>query len=269
MQLVAISDLHIGYPANRRALEALPAFTDDWLIVAGDVGDSVRQIEFVWRLLVERFARVIWTPGNHDLWTLPIDPRALRGVAHYEQLVEISRRHGVVTPEDPYLVWPGEGPPTVIAPVFLLYDYSFRPDHVPEDQALAWAAEKDLVCADELLLHPDPYASRSEWCRARGAMTEQRLRDVPDSHMVVLVNHFPLRQDLAVLPRIPRFSIWCGTRLTNDWHTRFRARVVVSGHLHIRSTSWRDEVRFEEVSLGYPRQWNAEKGMEGYLRRIL
>ena len=38
---------------------------------------------------------------------------------------------GVVTPEDPYPVWPAaDGPKLVIAPMFLLYDYSFRPDDI-------------------------------------------------------------------------------------------------------------------------------------------
>ena len=86
---------------------------------------------------------------------------------------------------------------------------------------------------------------------------------------LVIVNHFPLRQDLAVLPRIPRFSIWCGTRLTEDWHVRYRAQAVVYGHLHIRATHHRDGVRFEEASLGYPQNWDAARGVEPYLRQIL
>jgi hypothetical protein len=44
---------------------------------------------------------------------------------------------------------------------------------------------------------------------------------------------------------------------------------VVSGHLHIRSTRHLDDVRFEEVSLGYPPQWNAARGVGAYLRQIL
>ena len=71
------------------------------------------------------------------------------------------------------------------------------------------------------------------------------------------------------MPRIPRFSIWCGTRRSEDWHLRFRAAAVVYGHLHIPATHHRDGVRFEEVSLGYPRQWDAEKGPARYLREIL
>ena len=30
-----------------------------------------------------------------------------------------------------------------------------------------------------------------------------------------------------------------------------------------------DGVRFEEVSLGYPRQWSAARGITSYLRQIL
>ncbi len=56
---------------------------------------------------------------------------------------------------------------------------------------------------------------------------------------------------------------------TEDWHRRYRARLVISGHLHMRATDWRDGVRFEEVSLGYPRQWDAAKGAPHYLRQVL
>jgi hypothetical protein len=83
------------------------------------------------------------------------------------------------------------------------------------------------------------------------------------------VNHFPLRRDLVRLHRIPRFIPWCGTRETEDWHVRYRAEVVVSGHLHMRATDWRDGVRFEEVAIGYPRHWRQERGMKAYLREIL
>ena len=57
-----------------------------------------------------------------------------------------------------------------------------------------------------------------------------------------------------MLPLIPRFTIWCGTRRTADWHRRFRAAAVVYGHLHPKLRLL-DGVRFHEVSLGYPRQW--------------
>jgi 3',5'-cyclic AMP phosphodiesterase CpdA len=266
--LWAISDLHVGYEANRRAVEALPAYPGDWLILGGDTGDTAGQLQLVLDVVTARFEKVIWVPGNHDLWTPRQWPDTKRGVAHYDRLVEQCRRAGVVTPEDPFEIWPGE-PGAVIAPCFTLYDYSFAPAGMSPAAAVAWAAESKLQCADEVLLAPPPYPTREAWCAARVVATEARLAAVAAGTPIVLVNHFPLRPDLAVLPRIPRFTIWCGTTRTADWHTRFKVQVVVSGHLHMRSTRWRDGVRFEEVSLGYPAQWQQDQDAAAYLRQIL
>jgi predicted phosphodiesterase len=267
VKLWATSDLHVGYEDNRRAVDALEASPDDWLIVAGDTGESPAHLDIVLRTLTPRFAQIIWTAGNHDLWTPRTWPADRRGDAHYQRLVALCRRYGVLTPEDPYAVWPGDGPRTAIVPTFLLYDYSFRPDEVVDP--VAWAAETGVRCADEDLLAPDPYASREAWCHARVAETEARLAGIPEGTRIVLVNHFPLRRDHAILPRIPRFSIWCGTRLTEEWHRRYPLHVVVYGHLHLRQTRTLDDVRFEEVSLGYPRQWDVERGLRPFLRQIL
>ena len=271
MKLYAISDLHIGIEANRQALDAMPAHPEDWLILAGDIGETTAHLRYALSILSRRFARLLWVPGNHDLWTLPSSPTEdskLRGEEKYLRLVSICRDFGVLTPEDPYVLWPGEGEPAWLAPLFLLYDYSFRPDNIPEEEAVAWAAETHVVCSDEYLLHPDPYPSRSAWCHARCQYTERRLQEIPRGAPLVLINHFPLRQNLVRLYRIPRFSLWCGTKLTDDWHVRFPTSVAIYGHLHIRATDYQDGVRFEEVSLGYPRHWRQERGVEGYLRQI-
>jgi predicted phosphodiesterase len=269
MKLFAISDLHVHHQENRSLLRGIGPHPDDWLILAGDVGETEDDLADTLDFFCGRFARVFWAPGNHELWTLPKEGSGLRGMAKYHRLVAICREHGALTPEDPYVDWPGPGPAAVIAPLFLLYDYSFRPDGVPEERAIEWAAEAGLVCADETLLHPDPYSTRQALCAARCAETEQRLSAVPADRRTVLINHFPLRRDLAVLPAIPRFSIWCGTRRSEDWHRRFRAAAVVYGHLHIPATHHRDGVRFEEVSLGYPRERRRQASPEQHLREIL
>ncbi len=269
MKLLAISDLHLRYEVTRKALEDLRPHPEDWLIVAGDVGETEQHLRFALAVLKRRFARLFWVPGNHDLWTAPPHPAEPRGVEKYHRLVAICRDYGVLTPEDPYIEWPGPGPRVRIAPLFLLYDYSFRPDHVPVEEAIQWAAEENILCSDEVLLHPDPFPSRQAWCAARIAATEPRLAAAAAESPLILINHWPLKRDLAILPRVPRFSIWCGTQRTEDWHLRFRAQTVIYGHLHIRATKHRDGVRFEEVSLGYPQDWDARRGIEPYLREIL
>jgi hypothetical protein len=139
-----------------------------------------------------------------------------------------------------------------------------------------WAREMNIEATDEFLLHPDPYPSREEWCKNLVQKFEAKLEDAkarfPEVPLII-ANHWPLREDLVTLKFIPRFSIWCGTKLTADWHQRFNAKVVVSGHLHIRRTDWKNGCRFEEVSLGYPQHWKdcAEMGMgvNEILREIL
>ena len=269
MKLWAISDLHLGIDLNRRAVERVAPRPEDWLILAGDVGDSAAELALAFELLTPRFAKLIWVPGNHELWT---DPRLLgasRGAQRYAELLELARLYGVTTPEDPYPLWPGDGPKTVIAPLLLLYDYSVRPAEIPRDQVLAWAAEAGIVATDERRLHPEPFIDIAEWCASQLAASEQRLREIPADARTILVNHYPLRPEDVVLPRKPRYAPWCGTRATADWHRRFRARAVVYGHLHVRASRFADGVHFQEVSLGYARDWDHARGAEAYLRRIL
>ena len=270
--LFGVSDLHVGHPENRLIVELLrPESQEDWLILGGDVGESIEEVEWVLGLLAERFAGVIWVPGNHELWTTPDDRGELRGERRYRYLVDVCGRLGVLTPEDPYPVWDGCGGPVTIAPLFLLYDYSFGLRIAPTTTAaLARAHDAGVVCSDEFLLHPDPYPSRAAWCHARVKEAESRLDACAGDIPTVLVNHFPLLDEPTRVLRHPEFAQWCGTTLTADWHLRFRAAAVVYGHLHIPRTTWYDGVRFEEVSLGYPREW-ARRGVPrgGVLRRIL
>jgi 3',5'-cyclic AMP phosphodiesterase CpdA len=268
VNLWAISDLHVGYEDNRRTVASLDSMGDDWLVIAGDTGETPAHLDFVLKTLVPRFRQVVWTPGNHDLWTPQSLASERRGVAHYERLVRLCRSYGVLTPEDPFAVWPGDGPRTAIVPTFVLYDYSFRPEHVAEGDAVQWAAQSNVRCADEDLLDPSPYPTRQAWCHARLEYTRNRLAEIPSDTRIVLVNHWPLRYEHGEPPRIPRFSIWCGTRATENWHREYAIDTVIYGHLHLRSTKRRDSVTFEEVSLGYPRQWDAAKPLRDYLRKI-
>ena len=268
MRLWAISDLHVDHPENRAALEVLPSFPEDWLILAGDVANGVQRLDWCFQQLAPRFRQVVWVPGNHELWTIPRSAPGPGGVALYESLVEVARHHGVLTPEDPYPVVEYRNGQVLIVPLFLLYDYSFRPWHVRRDEVVRWAREGGSVCADEFVLHPDPFPDRDSWCAARCKDAEARLGSYPASLPKVLINHFPLEEEHAVLPRIPRFTPWCGTRRTRGWHRRFNACAVVYGHLHIRGTQWLDGVPFREVSLGYPPQWDRWRGIETYLHEV-
>ncbi|HTJ32365.1 MAG TPA: metallophosphoesterase [Dactylosporangium sp.] len=264
-RLLAISDLHVGYDENRALVEQMrPTHDDDWLIVAGDVADWFADVTWALRTLAGRFAKVIWAPGNHELWTPAKDPEQARGMARYELLVEACRSMGVLTPEDPYAMWQDR---VAIAPMLVLYDYSFWPKGAAStEQALAMAHAAGVVGTDEVLLHSDPYPGRAEWCHARVEATERRLSAVGGP--TVLVNHFPLVREPTDILWYPEFALWCGTTRTAGWPVRYRAEAVVYGHLHIPRTTWHDGIRHEEVSVGYPREWRKRSEPPGRLRPV-
>lgn len=269
MKLYAISDLHLSYPENRDALAQLPSYPEDWLALAGDIGETDDLFHYALDILTHRFARVIWVPGNHDLWVHPAADQWY-GESKYQHLVDICHEYNVLTPDDAYYEWTGEGTNCWIVPMMLLYDYSFRPPDIVYDEAVNWAHDSGLMCKDEYFLNSRPYSCVPEWCAKRVEYTQQRISQLDLSKPIVLINHYPLNeQPLKRLIRIPRFSIWCGTSSTVNWHRQFPVHVVVYGHLHIRATDFYDGVRFEEVSLGYPKHWDTSKNISHYLRQIL
>ncbi|WP_440713484.1 metallophosphoesterase family protein [Gordonia sp. FQ] len=270
--LWAISDLHVAHRGNEHIVDAIrPSDPGDWLIAAGDVSERTDDIIDTLRRLKARFQTVVWVPGNHELYTTSKDPLQIFGVARYDYLVQACRDIGVITPEDRYPLFdPGDGlPPVRVVPMFLLYDYTFRPEGTATAlQALALARERNVVATDEFLLSPEPFGTRDAWGRARVAATRERLEALDPAEKTVLINHWPLRREPCDALMYPEFALWCGTEETADWHTRFHAEACVYGHLHIPRTTWYDDVRFEEVSVGYPREWKRRGLPEPLLRQI-
>lgn len=72
MRIFALSDLHIDYDLNKQWIAQLSTddYRDDVLILAGDVSDSLLLLEWCLKTLASRFKKVLYVPGNHDLWVI-------------------------------------------------------------------------------------------------------------------------------------------------------------------------------------------------------
>lgn len=244
--LWAVSDLHGAVKANgARIDELVPADPADWLIVAGDVAESIDVVIRILGKLRHRYAQVIWAPGNHELFSRSQDK--FRGKQRYAELVRRCREIGVLTPEDPYPVFAG----VTIVSLFTLYDYSFRRSGISVEQALAEAQSNNIVMTDELAIAP--FVDIRAWCWDRLAYSIKRLSRV--SGPTVLINHWPLVSEPTQKLRLPEVALWCGTRHTRAWASRYEARAVIYGHLHMPNELVVDGVKHVEVSLGYPREW--------------
>ena len=58
MKLYALGDLHLGHRANREALPTWRPHLEDWLILAGDVGETLEHLELGVRAATDRFEQV-------------------------------------------------------------------------------------------------------------------------------------------------------------------------------------------------------------------
>src|SRR5215471_4703717 len=75
MRVFALSDIHIDYDVNAEWIADLSNFEyrDDVLILAGDVTNTRRLLEWCLCTLAKRFKRVLFVPGNHELWVIRED----------------------------------------------------------------------------------------------------------------------------------------------------------------------------------------------------
>lgn len=109
------------------------------------------------------------------------------------------------------------------------------------------------MATDEMLLHPDPYDTRDKWCEELVKSTIPRLEAAASQGIpLVIINHWPLRQDLITIPSIPRFTLWCGTKATHDWHKRFNAKVVVTGEFPANLGPNKDRSGFRQPHPEHP-----------------
>ena len=271
-RLLATSDLHVNRTENEAVVEDLhPTDPGDWLIVAGDVGDRIEHLRWTMSILAERFARVIWVPGNHELWTprdeetdavgagaLRAPRRGLplaRGAHPRGRVAGVGGRgrSGADLPAVPALRLlvagaPGHGRARRVA----------RRSTSPARPA--WSAPTSSSCPATRTRARRPGAPSGWRSPGRGWRPARRDADGADQ---------PLAPDRASAAGPAPPGVLALVRLGGDrpWHLEYDAAAVVYGHLHLPRTTWEDGVRFEEVSVGYPREWQRHGLVRGPLRQ--
>jgi hypothetical protein len=240
MRIFAVSDLHTDFRENRLLLEQLSReeYTQDVLLVAGDIADRLEVIGETLSLLRSRFARVFYTPGNHELWTRD---EGCDSVEKYFRVIELCGRLGVTTsPEKEQGIW--------IVPLLSWYETSRGADGGAEGLE-GWA---DFY-----------FCKWPEWIGSPSAyfleMNEPRVRsyDCP----VVSLSHFLPRRDLLPpveslwFQRLPEVAI---CEPLEDQIRRLGSVVHVFGHSHINRDLRLDGVRYVQHALRYPRERNRQ-----------
>ena len=263
-RLWAISDLHVAYAENRRLVDEAAARRRRRLAdrrrrrrARSSTTSSGRSA-----CCAERFAQGGLGAGQPRAVDAPGGPGA--SCAARPATSTWSRCAGGSAwsrPRTPYPVWAGPGGPVtrraaVPALRLLASGRTARPPRRRRWRTRtrpAWSAPTSSCCTPTRTRAGRPGAGPGGAHRAPA----RRLRRRACRPVLSTTTRWS-----GTRPRCcgyPEFAQWCGTERTADWHLRFRAAAVVYGHLHIPRTTWHDGVRFEEVSLGYPREWSSAR----------
>lgn len=119
MRIFALSDLHVDYSANKQWVANLSTsdYRDDVLIVAGDISDFVPLLVWCMSALAARFSKVLYVPGNHDLWVYR-DGSQQTSLDKFRQLQEVIGNCGGS-------MQPFHCNDLSVIPLLSWYDYSF------------------------------------------------------------------------------------------------------------------------------------------------
>ncbi len=119
MRVFALSDVHIDYTENAKWIAGLSIaeYQDDVLILAGDVTDTLRMLDWCLGALAKRFKQVLFVPGNHDLWVIR-DHREKNSFQKFHDVCAVVESSGAS-------MRPFYGPGISILPLLSWYDYSF------------------------------------------------------------------------------------------------------------------------------------------------
>jgi predicted phosphodiesterase len=233
MRVWATSDIHIDYPENRQWLEQLSDsdYRDDILILAGDISHQLEHIRYCFELVSQKFKRVFFVPGNHELWVR--HEKAGDSIEKFLRVLEIASEYQVDTQ-----VRSVEG--LTIVPLFSWYDFSFGE---PSKKLLdAWM---DFRCCS--------WPEGLDPCEYFLSLNTARIAQKKDK--VLSFSHFLPRID--VMPdRIPpekRFIYPVLGSAKLDTQLRLLApQVHVYGHSHVNRDVVIDGVRYINSAYAYP-----------------
>jgi predicted phosphodiesterase len=237
VRIFATSDIHVDYEVNARWLEDLSTseYREDVLILAGDVSDSLERLGWALSILTARFRRVMYVPGNHDLWVIR-DGKNRTSLEKFERLREVVGQSGAsMQPETLERV--------TIVPLHGWYDYSFG---LPSDELLeSW-----------MDFHACRWPAHFEMRDV--AAYFQALNRVPPSvraGMLISFSHFLPRIDVmpSYIPRARRmlYPVLGSARLEEQLRA-MGSRIHVYGHSHVNRQIAIDDVVYINNAFGYP-----------------
>ncbi|XP_024542337.1 uncharacterized protein LOC9648112 isoform X2 [Selaginella moellendorffii] len=257
----AVSDLHTDYRENLQWIVQLSTklHQRDTLIVAGDVSDNLETFKDTMRLLKERFHRVFFVPGNHDLWCRGKENKHLDSLGKLRELNAICESLCIDTK-------PGKVCGVWIVPLLSWYHQTFDKERdivgynipPPEKRCTDYHACK---WPDEL---KTPDIALAAYFDDLNSCNQQCLTEIRHStERVITFSHFLPRPELCpekrmlFYPNLPKVigSDFLERRLRSIHGSSGNSGALhVFGHTHFSWDATVDGIRYLQAPLAYPRE---------------
>lgn len=247
MRIFALSDIHVDYDGNAKWVENLSAveYLDDVLILAGDVTDKPPLFEWCLGAFAKRFRKVVFVPGNHDLWVIR-DGREKNSLQKFAEVCAMVESCGATMQ-----TYRERG--VAIHPLLGWYDYSFGE---PSDELKAmWMDFRacrwpDALNANEVSLHFDALNRASSSAHDETVIT--------CSHFLPRIDAMPWY--ISGANRL-LYPVLGSTRLETRLRT-LNPSIHVYGHSHVNRNVRIDGVTYINNAFGYPSEtWIASKDL--------
>jgi Icc-related predicted phosphoesterase len=243
MRIFAVSDLHTDFAENRRRLQQISStsYLRDVLIVAGDIADDLKIIDWTLRRLRSQFGQVFYVPGNHELW---VRDGEYDSVEKFRQVLRLCDEIGIYTR-------PGRAGKDWIVPLFSWYEADYDQHGEADVSSLeGWA---DFYFCK----WPVGMTSVSEYFLS---INESRIKEY-DGHVITLSHFLPRRE---LLPAIERLSfkglpLVAGAPALDRQIRALNAATHVFGHSHIDFDQVIEGVRYVHHAFDYPREEGRSK----------
>jgi predicted phosphodiesterase len=236
MRVFALSDLHIDYDVNAKWVAdlSIAEYQDDVLILAGDVTDSWRLLDWCLSALARRFKKVLFVPGNHDLWVIRED-REMNSLQKFDDVRAVAESSGASMQ-----TFRENG--ISIIPLLAWYDYSFG--EPSEKLRAVWMDYR--ACR-----WPHGYTEKDVTAHF-AAFNDKQVSVVGDT--VITYSHFLPRIDL--MPGFARKLLYpvLGSARLESQLRKLNSKIHVYGHSHVNRHVKIDGVSYINNAFGYPRE---------------
>ncbi|KAH6758323.1 hypothetical protein C2S51_018558 [Perilla frutescens var. frutescens] len=260
-RVYVVSDLHTDYPENMSWLKSLPNHNggQNVLLVAGDVAETYQNFLESMSILRDKFDRVFFVPGNHDLWLRRDKIDYLGSLDKLDKLLDACQKLGVETK------------PSIVGSLGIIPLYSWYHESFDEERditgiripSLAMACKDYHVCRwpDELKNGETSLAMYFDSLNDENSgLVEDILKKC--TH-IISFSHFVPRQELCpekrmlFYPNLPKVigSKYLEKRIRAIHETEGRQSTChVFGHTHFCWDAVHDGIRYVQAPLAYPRE---------------